>query len=1689
MVKIDTSNEWWSQLRQNGMIISTTVLNEILPDGPEEIDERAYEKLRDDYTAFLSWYDKKISNDNTGYYRWIDAIFDRFLAYPSNWWQKGPDVTDQFKTQTLTRKYLRADRVLLNIGLISEPRLLLKVDKESKRIGRGRGKLEYSELLELLRKSNVQVGIITNGHQIRLVYAGLDHDCWVEWEVERWFEDAEGLEQLKGFLSMIGHNLIDKTKDDNYPLLSAIKKSRERQGELSQVLGEQTREAVELLIKGLDKSIRSNSELVDILRKDPVSGKGLSEDERNDALYQASIRMIMRIVVALFAEARDLLPKDQSIYHSSYGIEGLFSQMSKVFAAEGEAGLEERNNSWPRILSLFRLVYDGSAYSELSIPKYGGVLFKGGKKNSPDPVLRALYLFEEESVEINDEYVYEILKKLKIGKVRTKVGRSSKWVSGPVDFSDLRTEYIGMMYEGLLDYHLRTVSEEQEAIVFLNIGQEPALPFSLLKSMSDKELKDLLGKLDKESSSAPKTDDEEKSDEETDQEEPDDDLEEETEEELEDEITTDEDEVTEEENTEIKINEIMEWAENAIQVAGKIKLPKGKQGNVTLFKKEVRKAAKNLVKRIVLPHEMYLIRGSGTRKGTGTFYTKPGLAVPTVHRTLEPLVYDVEGDGEDRKLTPKKPEDILSLKVCDPAMGSGSFLVAALRYMTDGLAESLWFYDFIKEKDSQNYKITLPEGHPSKGLIPEDLIPGRPDDDKFEQRLKSRLKRYIVERCIYGVDLNPLAVELGKLSLWVETMDRELPFEFLDHKLKCGNSLVGTWFDRFQDYPVMAWMREGGDKGHKGVHFENGAWTNKIKEILNTRVKPEMVRIINGYTSLDDYTFKDQSKVMEIHEEAVKLFQEFHQMPLWGDGFEQREDFYNEHIKNNEDINKLKDAFDLWCSIWFWPGDWLYSEYIPTPENFYNPSNQLNARVSLITQEQKFFHWELEFPEVFVTGKGGFDAIVGNPPWETLQPLSKEFFTKYDPIFRTYGKQVALTVQKELFSKDELIEREWLLYNSDFKAMGNVMLNNAYPWGDPEEGNDKLKPISFERGRAGKLLHERWRKKRDDRIGFADKNHPFMLQGEGKAYTYKLFLEFSISLLNNKGRMGLIVPSGIYTDKGTTVMRKKFINKCSWEWLFGFENRKKIFDIDSRFKFCPVIVEKGSETMSIKTTFMKQELSDWENPFDKILEYSKSQVTKFSPNSEAILEIRTEKDLEILEKIYNNSVLLGDQSPYGWQIKYAQGDFNMTSDSNLFPPRTWWEEKGYKPDQYGRWLPPEGDKFELIYKNKKIGSLGDIGLPLYEGRMIGQFDFSNKGWVSGKGRTALWRNIPWDEKVIESQYYLPLNQYKTSVNSNNLHNLIDNCFVSFMDITSSTNMRTMISSIVYNNPCGNSAPLLFTQKNPFSLCCILNSFVYDFQARLRCGGLHLNYFVIDETAIPLPHITFNIISKIMGIAFPSEIASPLWIKHIQKNSLNKTWKSNWALTKHERLRYRCILDSIVGKMYKLNFSDISWILKNDTLDFKGFWRVDKDKPQELRHTTLTLVAFRDLEKMIEEMGGDVEKGIQAFCKQNDGEGWMIPEKIRFIQREDGTLDFDTPDSEEFDVRSKLGPRFFDWQLEGTPEESWKECEMHARNILGDDEFERFMKENHDYNNSNEDLRNEPNQSNKVKTTNLDDFLV
>ena len=348
-----------------------------------------------------------------------------------------------------------------------------------------------------------------------------------------------------------------------------------------------------------------------------------------------------------------------------------------------------------------------------------------------------------------------------------------------------------------------------------------------------------------------------------------------------------------------------------------------------------------------------------------------------------------------------------------------------------------------------------------------------------------------------------------------------------------------------------------------------------------------------------------------------------------------------------------------------------------------------------------------------------------------------------------------------------------------------------------------------------------------------------------------------------------MVPSGLYSDNGTGALRRLFLEGCQWEWLFGFENRDKLFPIDSRFKFNLVIVQKGGSTAAIRTAFMRRNLADWERAEVLATSYTRAQVAQFSPKSRAILEIQSARDLEILEKIYAGSVLLGDDSPNGWGIRYTR-EFDMTNDSRLFPPRPDWEAKGYRPDEYSRWLLgdwrpieelwaeldvdpsdpyPAGVALEEWLFDRRAGPerrtaearfvhghllkpgdvartawrvrcaqppyddlpvarteipagvvlsrdgnawiredrVRDVALPLYEGRMIGQFDSSQKGWVSGKGRGAVWRDIPWERKQVEPQYLMALEQCVGHLGSG-----LARQKVAIMNITSSTNARTML---------------------------------------------------------------------------------------------------------------------------------------------------------------------------------------------------------------------------------------------------------------------------------------------------------
>lgn len=1379
------------------------------------------------------------------------------------------------------------------------------------------------------------------------------------------------------------HPLLPHTDHTtSIPLLEA--------NEVSPMLGEQVRAAVELLLNALNQAIRSNPALLKSVRQSP-RGTPLTERHVLEALYQAAVRVIMRVVIILFAEARDMLPRSEATYSMNYSIEELYKQLqSAEHNAEGRAVLEERHSAWTRLLSLFAMIYNGSSSLQKPVLAYNGLLFRPGEESHPDATLRAMALFESLEVKISDATVLQLLKYLKIGTIRVGRGRKSRMVSSPVDFFALHTEYIGLMYQGLLDFNLHMTNE---AMVFLKLGQEPLLPLSLLENMSDVDVKVLLKQLGKEQSGSPVAaeGDEALADDEE-QFATDAAVEKELDDWGEEEQGTNEGEMSTPTAAEQCRRHALMWAERAVEVAGllNMKQPQNDEnGALHIYKRKRKQRAQGLLGRVLDQQEFYLVRRGGTRKGSGTFYTRPQLSLPITQHTLEPLLYT---NLEDGTRIPRRPEEILALKVCDPACGSASFLVAALQVITDALFQAMTYYTRIHDlgQEGTALAITLPTNDTRHAQPKEERLPVRPTHEHFEGMIKARLRRYVVEHCLYGVDLSPLAVELARMSLWIETLDRELPCTFLDHKIKVGNALVGGWLKTFREYPIMAWMRDGGDASHQnGVRYAAKEWSNAIHTMHNEVIKPALIRQIESSNpQLCLFRAEKQFTPERLPREFANELEQIHALSAERAG--EREERYRD-LQQSPAYQEMKQALDSWCSIWFWPADKL--AHAPTPANFYALAPSTQAIVEELAEELHFFHWEIEFPDVFARSEHGFDAILANPPWETAKPSSKEFFSDYDLLYRTYGKQEALQKQNALFRQSTQIERDWLAYQAHFKSLGNWAKHAASPFGDPLLNPQEA--YTLKAGKEGAKLHALWRKRREQYTSLANEAFPFAYQGSADLNTYKMFLEAAHHLVKEGGRLGILVPSGIYTDQGASTLRQLFLNHNRWLWLFGFINWKRIFDIHSAFKFVVLLLEKGGQTDKLRVAFNQVDMADLEHPEALMLDLPRTQIEQFSPHSLAIVESQTPRDLAILEKLYNHTVLLGDQCSQGWQLQYA-AEFHMTNDSKLFPPRPQWEAQGYRADIYGRWIDEQGN----------------VALPLYEGRMVGAFDPSEKGWVKGKGRAAEWQKIPFATKRIQSQYLMAGETYQKE------ERVLRGNKVGFMGIGSATNTRSMYATLIGDMPCGNAVPVVQAPTRSLadvlSLVVLLNSFVYDYALRCRLGGVNLNYFLLAETPlIPPARIRTTICAQLaarLNLIMPGFAPQWLEMRAVYPVLGQQHWRGLWAITEHERLRLRCILDALVAELYGLEYDDFAWIVRDDPNNPKGFWRVDKEKPHELRHTTLTLTAFKRLKEI----------GLVAF----EQEDWQFPTEI-------GT---------------QLGPRFTPWQIEGAIEESWAECEEHARRM-------------------------------------------
>ena len=390
---------------------------------------------------------------------------------------------------------------------------------DGRRLGVGRGRRVVSRVLGWLRAGGDHLALVTNGRQWRLVFAGLDYDAWVAWDLDLWFEEGGLSPQVTVLRTLLRPELWTPAAEDAAPpLLQAIRDTRKGQAELSEVLGERVREAVEILIRGHGEALSALVEgepseslteyhgyLADVAgvslaEAPPAGGESLPAATPED-IYRAACRVAMRLVVILFAESRELLPRDNALYHESYGLNGLLEGLERE-AARGGA-LAASFGAWPRVLALFRLVREGSHHPDLPVTAYGGDLFAPGMRDATGGLSRALFVFENACFEgeaLPDRDVHEMLKLLTRTTIRIRQGRGGTRAVVPVDFSDLSSEYIGILYEGLLDYELKT-APPGDPVIFLAVGDQPALPLSRLEAMEDGALRTLFERF-KDSSSA-----------------------------------------------------------------------------------------------------------------------------------------------------------------------------------------------------------------------------------------------------------------------------------------------------------------------------------------------------------------------------------------------------------------------------------------------------------------------------------------------------------------------------------------------------------------------------------------------------------------------------------------------------------------------------------------------------------------------------------------------------------------------------------------------------------------------------------------------------------------------------------------------------------------------------------------------------------------------------------------------------------------------------------------------------------------------------------------------------------------------------------------------------------------------------------------------------------------------------------
>ncbi|MDJ0577648.1 MAG: N-6 DNA methylase [Xenococcaceae cyanobacterium MO_234.B1] len=564
-------------------------------------------------------------------------------------------------------------------------------------------------------------------------------------------------------------------------------------------------------------------------------------------------------------------------------------------------------------------------------------------------------------------------------------------------------------------------------------------------------------------------------------------------------------------------------------------------------------------------YQFKLVTGSD-RKTTGSYYTPPELVAQLIKTALEPVI---EERLKEVQSLAEQEAALLSLTVCDPACGSGHFLLAAARRIGKELAK-------VRTEEAQ------PGVEPIRTAI-----------------------RDVIQHCIYGVDLNPLAVDLCKVALWIEGFNRGKPLSFLDHRIKCGNSLVGVL--------DLDCLNDGiPDNAYKAVTGDDKKLATQIKKENKQQCKnkDQLVIPLENLEKQRSYYGEVQSAVAQLPEDKT------------GD-IKQKQQQYRDTRKETPDNPwwRHTSACNLWTAAFFTPLTEQKLQLLPTSSALFQllqgntTTQKIVDAANKLAKEKRFFHWALEFPEVFENG--GFCCVLGNPPWERIKVQEKEFFSSRNINIASSDKAKRADLIKQLEVEDPKLLSEFNEAKYDAEAQSKFIKHS---------------------GR-------------------------YCLTAVGNFNTYAIFTENSWLSVNKKGKLGYIIPPGIATDDPTKLFIQNVIKSYSLESFYDFTNRGYIFpSVESTFSFSLLTLSKNKvKTLSLAAQLWKiQDLAKKE----RIYKLEVKDIYTLNPNTLNLPIIKTSIDLELIKKIYySSSVLVNEEKKQNsWDISLSLM-FGMSVDS------------------------------------------------------------------------------------------------------------------------------------------------------------------------------------------------------------------------------------------------------------------------------------------------------------------------------------------------------------------------------------------------------------------------------------------